>query len=110
MIQRGAQGGIFFNGRQVGAFADWQLKTTSKPLFDGGGAKDETYTGWSLSSRRHKFNEPMPDGELEFRCIKTLSFLKAVGKVVSTPAPPNTVGEKLEMAGAKKPIPVKLEE
>ncbi len=110
MIQRGAQGGIFFDGRQIGAFADWQLKMTTKPLFEGGGVIDKIYTGWSLSSRRHKLIEPLPSGDLEFRCLKTLSSLTAIGKVVSTPAPVNVIGEKLEMAGTKKPIPAKLED
>ena len=108
MEHYGTKGGIFKDGRQLGAIRLWRLEQFTKPMFQGGtgGLNQHIFTGWKASARQYKFIEP-PSGELEFRFVCKGSWYTAIGKIIGNPG---VEGKDLKMEGTARPVSHKPKE
>ena len=98
-------GGVFLDGKQIGAFKGWQLKEIPNVV-----ARADTYgmnlcqiKQWQGKCRRYRFNSDPSDKILEFRFVTKNGYLKAKGRIKENVAVGTPMDRELTFIGDGMP-------
>ena len=109
MERYGEKGGVFKDGRQIGAVVRWKFDAIETPMFEGvtSGLNQTIYKGWKGEAREYRFVRPVSGAEeLEFRLLRKGSWYVLRGRVNGEPG---MGGKDLKMSGTDKPVSKKPE-